>query len=344
MLQVFDKMASLSGFSKDNCDEFFAQATDLTAGELGAILGYLLGRLDSRDAAAMIAALRAIHPQHHLALADGRTTVNLVGTGGGPSTFNITTTAAFVVAAAGAVVVKTGSGACRSKSGFTDVAAKLGALKLSMPWEMIEAIADEVGIVFVPLTHYAPILGTFEQILTPSVHRNAAAYLNKIGPLLSPVKVEYQVIGANSRSCLEMLAGACRMLGDAPATLVSADDGLDEVSSSGNTTVIHLNAAGGRKDETIDPRALGIQPPAGDALQGYEPTAAAECCERILGGKGSTAQTEIVALNAAVVLAALGLFADLAAAFQASLHIIQRGEALRKLHHLRQRVWKCATR
>ena len=162
----------------------------------------------------MIAALRATHPQRRFALADGRTTVNLVGTGGGPSTFNITTTAAFVVAAAGVVVVKTGSGACRSKAGFADVAAKLGTLKLSMPWDMIQSIAEDVGIVFVPLTHYAPVLGPFEQVLTLPVHRHIAAYLNKIGPLLSPVKVDHQVIGANSRACLEMLAGACRLLGD----------------------------------------------------------------------------------------------------------------------------------
>jgi hypothetical protein len=174
MLHVFDKMASLSGFSSEDCEEFFAHLTDMTAGEVGAVLGYLLGRLDSGDAAA------------------------------------------------GVVVVKTGSAACRSKAGFADVAARLGTLKLSMRWEVIESIADEVGIVFVFLAHYAPLLGTFEQVLTRPAHRNAAAYLNKIGPLLSPVRVDQQVIGANSRACLEMLAGACGILGDVPATLVSA--------------------------------------------------------------------------------------------------------------------------
>jgi len=224
------------------------------------------------------------------------------------------------------------------------VAAKLGALKLSMPWELIESIADEVGIVFVPLTHYAPLLGTFEEVLTLPAHRNAAAYLYKIGPLLSPVRVDHQVIGANSRACLEMLAGACGILGDTPATLVSAEDGLDEVSSSVRTAVIHLAADGLRRDDAVDPRSLGIRPPSGDALQGYEPTEAAECCQRILAGSGSAAQTEIVALNAAVVLAALGLFSDLAAAFQAALDILRDGEALKKLHDLRQRVWKWAKR
>jgi anthranilate phosphoribosyltransferase len=209
---------------------------------------------------------------------------------------------------------------------------------------MIESIADDVGIVFVPLTHYAPILGTFETVLMLPAHRNAAAYPNKIGPLLSPVRVDHQVIGVNSRSCLEMLAGACHILRDVPATLASAKDGLDEVSLLAKTTVIHLTAAGIRKDDAVDPRSLGVQPPSGDALQGYEPAAAAECCEQILGGKGSTAQTEIVALNAAVVLADLGLFSDLSAAFQESVHLLKHGEALRKLQHLREQMWKCANR
>ena len=246
-----------------------------------------------------------------------------------------------MVAAADVVVVKTGSAACRSKAGFADVAAKLGTLKLSMPWDVIESVATDVGMVFVPLTHYAPILGTLEAVLTPSAHRHAAAYLNKIGPLLSPVRVDHQVMGASSCACQEMLAGACRLVGDVPTTLVAADDGLDEVSSSAATTVIHLTAAGIREDRTIDPRSLGIQPPTDGALRGYEPAAAAECCQRILSGKGSTAQTEIVALNAAVVLSAVGRFSDLTTAFQASLDLLEHGAALQKLHALRGRVWKC---
>jgi anthranilate phosphoribosyltransferase len=77
-------------------------------------------------------------------------------------------------------------------------------------------------------------------------------------------------------------------------------------------------------------------------LQGFEPVAAAECCKRILGGKGNRAQTEIVALNAGVALSRVGLCPDLAAGFQAAMQILRDGEALRKLCHLRERVWECA--
>lgn len=344
MVRAFDKMASLSDLSRADVEEFFLQLADLAPGEVGAILGYLLGRLDSQDAATVVSVLRDLHPQRKVHVTDGRTTVNLVGTGGGPSTFNITTTVAFVIAAAGAVVVKTGSGAWRSRAGFVDVAARLGALKLAMPWERIEAIAEEVGIVFVPLSHYAPVLGRLEQHLTLAVCRNAASYLRKLGPLCSPVHVDYQLIGANSVSCLEMLAGACRILGDTPATLVASEDGLDEASTRGRTALVYLDAAGDRTDSVIDPRTLGLAIPSADALRGYEPAAAAECCERILSGKGTEAQTDIVALNAGVALTGLGLSPSIAAGFQTAQQLLAEGEALRKLHQLRERVWKCATR
>lgn len=344
MARILEKMASLADLSGDDFADFLARLPGLAAGEVGAILGYLLGRLQSGDAAAMVRAVRATHPQRDFRRVGGRATVNMVGTGGGPSTFNITTTASFVVAAAGGVVVKTGSNACRSRSGFAEVAAKLGTLKLAMPWELIESIAAEVGIVFVPLSQYAPVLGHFERILTPSVYRGAASYLNKIGPLLSPVRVGHQFIGANSPACLEMVAAACRQLGDTPATVVCSADGMDEVSIGACTSLIDLDAARERRTGLIDPAAFGIEPPAPGELSGHEPAAAAECCQRILGGQGTRAQTQIVALNAAAVLTSLGLFDDLRAAFQEATQILASGAALDKLNQLRQRVWKCVKR
>ena len=344
MAQVFEKMAALAGFATHDFEEFFALSAELDAAEVAAVLGYLLGRLDSLDAAALVSVLRGLHPQRTLALGSDHPTLNMVGTGGGPATFNITTTAAFVVAAAGPVVVKTGSAACRSKSGFADVAASLGTLKVAMPWPEIEAIAGDVGIVFVPPSYYAPQIGTLSQMLAPAAFYNVAAYLNKIGPLLSPVRVDHRFIGANSVCCLEMLAGACADLGDIPTTIVSAADGMDEVSSRARTARVRLTAAGSRADDVIDPQALDIAAPPPEALVGFARTAAAECCERILSGKGTRAQTEIVALNAGVVLTSLGLFSDLAAGVRAATRLIVEGEALRKLHCLRERVWKCVRR
>jgi anthranilate phosphoribosyltransferase len=341
MAKVFEKMASLSGFSTADLDEFLAIGPELESAEVGAVLGYLLGRLDGRDACSLVSALRSRHAQHDFRGFSAGPTVNIVGTGGGPSTFNITTTACFVVAVAGAVVVKTGSVACRSAAGYADVAAKLGTMKVSMSWEQIESIAADVGIVFVPPSSHALVLGSLTQNLTPAAYRNAALYLNKVGPLVSPVCVDHRFFGANATSCVEMLAGACRELGELPTTVVAADDGLDEVSTMAPTRLVHLSANGGREDVMIDPASLGIRPPARAELRGFEPVAAAQCCQRILSGEGEPAQMEIVALNAGTVMSCIGLCPDVTSGYRDAMKILKSGEALQKLHDLRHRVWEC---
>ena len=131
-----------------------------------------------------------------------------------------------------------------------------------------------------------------------------------------------------------MLAGACGILGDVPTTLlITAEDGMDEVSSLAKTLLIHLAADGSRDERWIDPRSLGIQASSLGDLQGFEPDAAAKCCERILGGRGTAAQNEIVALNAGVVLSQFGPCADLTAGYQAAMQILASGEALEKLRN-----------
>ena len=215
------------------------------------------------------------------------------------------------------------------------MATKLGTLKTGMHWDMIESIAREIGIVFVPPLFHARVLARIARNLTPAAFRNVGTFINRIGPLLSPVKVDHRFIGAWSMDCLHMLADACLLLGDVPTTLVASEDGLDEVSSMADSRLIHLTAEG-RCENTIEPRSLGIHAASIESLCGHEPPLAAQCCERILSGKGSTAQTEIVALNAAVVLTSAGMHPDLPASFQTTMRILRDGQALQKLRELRE--------
>lgn len=344
MADLFNKLASLSEFAREDFREFFQLAEELSSSEVACVLGYLLGRFDAHDAANMVSVLRELHPQYDVKISDGRRTVNLVGTGGGPPTFNITTIVAFVVAAAGVVVIKTGSSACRSSAGFADVAMKLKTLKLSMPWERIEEIANDIGIVFVPPGHHAPELGILEYKLSRPAYRNVALYFNKLGPLLSPVHVDHRFIGVHTNRCLETLSDACDLLDDTPTTLISAKDGMDEVSSMSKTKVVRLRADHTRQEEWIDPAEFDLHSTSLEALCGDEPAAAAECCERILAGEGTTDQSQIVALNSSMVLTSLGRVPDLQAGYKESLQLIQQGAGLNKLRELREQVWKCPTR
>jgi anthranilate phosphoribosyltransferase len=256
VIGAFEKMASLSGLTKPDCAEFLAHVQDVSPSELGTVLGYLLGRLDGHDAAAWVGALRDMHPQQDVRVGAGKLTINMVGTGGGPPTFNITTTASFVVAAAGLVVIKTGSGAWRSQSGFADLAGQLRTLKIPMSWNAIEDIAREIGIVHVPPYHHAPVLTELALKLGLPTFRKVGTYVNLTGPLLSPVKVGRRFFGVGSRGWIEVLAEACQLLGDTPTTLCYSDDGLDEVSPRTNSTLIQLASDNQRTIETIDPRAL----------------------------------------------------------------------------------------
>src|SRR5262245_50018567 len=126
MTLVFEKMASLSGFTPDDARQFLEGLDLLSPIEVGGVLGYLLGRMNGSDAYTFAAEIRRQHPQRTVCPDLGLPIVNIVGSGGGMPTFNITTITAFVVAAAGVVVLKTGSAAYRSTAGFADVAARLG--------------------------------------------------------------------------------------------------------------------------------------------------------------------------------------------------------------------------
>ena len=145
---VFDRMANAEGFCRADIEHFLAGVCENSSGEIGAVFGYMLGRLDSDDALAMVQALRGMQDQREIPTEVGQPSVSMVGTGGGASTFNITTTASFIVAAAGPLVVKMGSNSWRSKSGSADVAALLGVMPIRMPWDAVVQAAEQAGIVF----------------------------------------------------------------------------------------------------------------------------------------------------------------------------------------------------
>lgn len=335
MDSLFRKLGLGESFDVDELAAFFGSVREVPVAEIGAVLGYLLGRHGGDDAAMVVAAIRQTTLRTRIAGSKESPTVNIVGTGGGPSTFNISTATSFLLAAAGLTVVKSGSTAWRSRSGFMEVAMALGCLRESLTWDQVNVVARNTGIVFLPPALYPAVFRDIANALTPEVFRKVGYYFNIIGPLLSPVAVDYAFIGASSRARLDLLANAAIVLGDIPTCIVCADNRLDEVSPIGLTYGVAIDNRGKQERFTIDPGCLPLTEVTMDELAGRAPMGAARLLKKVLAGKGTRQQTEVVALNGAAVLWRLDRYDSLSSAFDACMSLLREGRPAEKLAALR---------
>ncbi len=334
-------LAPLLGGAPVQRDALRAAFTEVLEGrassaEVGAFLGGLAGRARSSDAVEFVAACRAMQPQVDFRR-PGQLTVNLVGTGGGRSTFNISTASAFVLAAIGVRVVKTGSGAFSSRSGFAETASALQVLK-PLPFETLQQISDAVGIVLVhPSAYPAPLRGLAETI-RPASFRQLGGFVNTIGPLLSPVIVDLPVMGASSPGLFQLLRHSVAALGDPDALIISGEGALDEVSPLG---VTQLGRSSTGQLWTFDAASVQLAPVEWDGLAGVEPLKSAGLLRRLLGGQGTAAQRDTVALNVAIVLHAIGHSPSVDAGLMVARDALDRGLAAEKLGLLQAALRSC---
>jgi anthranilate phosphoribosyltransferase len=187
------------------------------------------------------------------------------GTGGGRSSFNVSTTAALIAAGAGCAVAKHGNRSATSRSGSADLLEALGARIDLAPLEVAGCIEEAgFGFMFAPAHHQAT------RFVVP-VRRELAVrtIFNLLGPLTNPAGARRQLIGVSDARFLETIAGALAKLGVDRALVVAGEDGLDEVSAAAPTRVVEVN---GDEIESyvLEPRDVGIDPAAG-ALGAVEP-------------------------------------------------------------------------
>lgn len=252
--------------------------------------------------------------------------VDTCGTGGGASTFNVSTAAAFVVAGAGVVVAKHGNRSSTSRSGSADVLEALGAV-VDLPAEGVARSMDETGIGFMFAPSFHP---AFKHVIPVRRALAVRTVFNILGPLANPAGVRHQVIGIADRSYLDRIAAAIADLGTERTILVSSDDGLDEFSTSSPSGVIDITPDGIRRWR-FDPTSLGIAPPAPGALAGGEPSENADVIRRILEARSGGPATDIVALNAAAGLVAAGVADDIGDGYDLARTSIESGQAAERL-------------
>jgi anthranilate phosphoribosyltransferase len=260
--------------------------------------------------------------------------VDTCGTGGGAiPTFNISTTAAFVVAGAGVPVAKHGNRAMTSACGSADVLEALG-VRIDLSPEEICACIEEIGIGFMFAQAHHPAMRHVGPIRRELPFRTV---FNCLGPLTNPAGAPAQVIGVYEERLVPLLAEALGRLGCDRGMVVYGSDGLDELSTVGETLVAKLGG-GEVRQFVVRPEDVGLaraQPE--DLAPGDSPAANAELTLKVLGGQPGP-RRDIVLLNAAATLTVAGKAADLRSAIGLAAQSIDSGRALQRLEALRART------
>lgn len=258
--------------------------------------------------------------------------VDTCGTGGdGSGTFNISTAAALVVAAAGLPVAKHGNRAVSSKTGSADVLEALG-VQIEASADTARDCLERVGICFCFAPAHHPAMATVgpvrRRIGRPTV-------FNLVGPLCNPAGATVQVIGVGRPGAEEALAEAARLVGLSRAVIVCSEDGVDEVGLFAPTQVLDVTPEGlTRHRWTPEDFGLATAPAAArDALLVEDAAGSAACIRQLLAGAPGPGR-DIVVLNAAAVLWAAGLAADLPAARDRAEQAIDSGAAAETLRQL----------
>ena len=282
---------------------------EITAGEAGPVpIAALLVALRTKGESVeeIVGAARALRAAAVTAPCPDPRTVDLCGTGGdGASTFNISTTAAFVVAGAGVPVAKHGNRAASSRSGSIDVLEALG-VGVDLSVEESAQVLRQVGMApfFARRAHPA-----MRHVAPVRQELGIRTVMNCMGPLLNPVGVRFQLVGVYGAELVTPLAEALGRLDAERALVVHGDDGLDEVSLCAPTRAALL-AEGSVRSFEIDPREHGLDLVEAEALRGGDPAENAAITRAVLDGEAGP-RRQVSCLNAAAALWAAGAVAGL---------------------------------
>jgi anthranilate phosphoribosyltransferase len=256
--------------------------------------------------------------------------LDTAGTGGGRSTFNVSTTAALIAAGAGCAVAKHGNRSATSRSGSADVLEALGA-RIDLGPEAVAGCIEDAGFGFM----FAPAHHQATRFVVP-VRRDLAVrtIFNLLGPLTNPAGARRQLIGVSEPLFLERIARALAKLGVDRALVVSSEDGLDEVSAAAPTKVVEVNGEE-ISEYMLDPLEVGVtphgEPASPDGWGAGTPQENAQVTLAILGagraGEGRPAGEGLAVINAGAAIYAAGRAGTIAEGVQAAREALADGSA-----------------
>jgi anthranilate phosphoribosyltransferase len=315
----------------------------LTADHASAVLSEIMeGRTDPTQTGAFLIALRAkgetvpelvglARTMRSLATpvrTERQELVDTAGTGGGPSTFNVSTTAALVAAGAGCAVAKHGNRSNSSQCGSAELLEALG-VDIEIEPDAVGRCIDEIGFgfMFAPKHHAA-----MQHVQPARKALGVRTIFNFLGPLTNPAGADRQLLGVADRHYQETIAEALVGLGSVRALVVSAEDGLDELSISAPTRVIEV--ADGRTSEWYAEAAqVGLAPAELTDVAGGTPAENAAAVRGVLGGEAGP-KRDLTLLNAAAAIYVGGLAADLGEGVERAAESIDSGAAADVLDRL----------
>jgi anthranilate phosphoribosyltransferase len=329
-----------------------AQRRDLSTDETAEVLAEIMhGEVSETQIAGFLIALRTkgetvdelaglARTMRELAAHVPSTRADLLdtaGTGGGKSTFNVSTTAALIAAGAGCAVAKHGNRSATSRSGSADLLEALGA-RIDVGPDGVAACIEEAGFGFM----FAPAHHQATRFVIP-VRRELAVrtIFNFLGPLTNPAGARRQLIGVSDASLQGTIAGALARLGVDRALVVSGEDGLDEVSVETVTKVVEVNGEEIRR-YTIAPADLGVRPSAASTgavgeggVEGGSPEQNAAVTRAILQGEPG-ARAELALVNAGAAIYAAGASETIAAGVLLAREAVASGSAAAALERFVQ--------
>ena len=247
--------------------------------------------------------------------------VDTAGTGGGPSTFNVSTTAALVAASAGCAVAKHGNRSNTSRCGSADLLEALG-VDIGLDPAQVGACIDEVGFgfMFAPRHHAA-----MAHVVPVRKALGVRTIFNFLGPLTNPAGAERQVLGVSDRHYQETIAEALVGLGSVRAMVVAAEDGVDELSISARTRVVEV-ADGGTKEWYVEPGDFGLADAELEEVAGGSPEENAAATRAVLAGEAGP-RRDLVLLNAGATIYVGGVAGSLGEGVEAAAAAIDDGAA-----------------
>ncbi len=326
---AIDALASRRDLSSEETAEVLAEIMSGEASEIE-ISAFLIALRTKGETVEELTGLartmRALAVPVHPARQD---LLDTAGTGGGTSSFNVSTTAALIAAGAGCAVAKHGNRSATSRSGSADVLEALGA-RIDLTPEAVAACIDEAGFgfMFAPAHHRATrfVIGVRRELAVRTI-------FNLLGPLTNPAGARRQLIGVSDPRFLERIAGALGELGVDRALVVCSEDGLDEFSSRAPTKVVEV-AGDGLREFTIDPREVGVDAtvdPVANGWMGGTPTENASVTRAILEPGRSRADSRpgesLAVINAGAAIYTAGRAESIAEGVQLAREVLADGRA-----------------